>query len=88
MQADSGDGRHETAVVVRSMSFSERQWLPVGNQCPCSVNEDCCNRSIGGELASFSGIKDWVGNIASGHNGRRSAGRVSHWDTHLMENGG
>lgn len=66
--------RYETAVVVvLAVSLNERQWLPVGNQCPCNVKEGRCHRWIGGEVPSF-GIKGWVDNIASGHNGLRSAG--------------
>jgi hypothetical protein len=40
-QAGLGVGRHETAMGVQAVSLSERQWLPVGNQCLYSVNEDC-----------------------------------------------
>jgi len=45
--------RYETVVVVLALSLNERQWLPVGNQCPCNANEGRCNRWIGGEVASF-----------------------------------
>lgn len=44
---------YETVVVVLAVSLNERQWLPVGNQCPCNANECRCHRWIGSEVASF-----------------------------------